>query len=135
MDLSFQPYGSYSVVALMTGLARNEDARVLNRYHPVKNPEGTWPRLMKDDRGSNTTVISDFWLGDASYLRIKNINLGYNLPQSVCGKLGVKQLNLFSGIQNLYTFTRYDGSEVDTTAEPDGVPQPRTWTFGFKVTF
>jgi len=134
VDLSFQPYGSYSLVALMTGIARNEDARVLNRYHPTKNPDGTWPRLMKDDRGSNT-VTSDFWLADASYLRIKNINFGYNLPQGFCSNMGLRQLYLFTSIQNAYTFTRYDGSEVDTTAEPDGVPQPRTWPLGFKVTF
>jgi len=118
----------------MTGIARNEDARVLNRYHPTKNPDGTWPRLMKDDRGSNT-VTSDFWLADASYLRIKNINFGYNLPQGFCSNMGLRQLYLFTSIQNAYTFTRYDGSEVDTTAEPDGVPQPRTWPLGFKVTF
>ncbi|MDX9883601.1 MAG: TonB-dependent receptor [Prolixibacteraceae bacterium] len=134
IDLSFQPYGSYSMVALMTGIARNEDARVLNRYHATKNPNGTWPRLMKDNRGDNITT-SDFWLKDASYLRVRNINLGYNIPQRLCSKLGLRQLNLFSGIQNAYTFTKYDGAEVDTTAEPDGVPQPRTWTFGFKVTF
>jgi hypothetical protein len=89
---------------------------------------------MKDNRGSNTET-SDFWLADASYLRIKNISIGYNLPQGFCSKLGLRQLNVFSGVQNAYTFTKYDGSEVDTTAEPDGVPQPRTWTFGFKVTF
>lgn len=134
IDLSFQPYGSYSMVALMTGIARNEDARVLNRYHPTKNPAGTWPRLMKDNRGDNIAT-SDFWLADASYLRVKNINVGYALPNRLCTKLGLRQLNLFSGVQNLYTFTRYDGAEVDTTAEPDGVPQPRTWTLGFKATF
>jgi len=120
---------------LMTGIARNESAQILNRYNPTKNPNGTWPRLMKDDRGSNFAAVSDFWLGDASYLRIRNINLNYNFPRSLCSKLRMNQLNLFTSVENAYTFTKWVFGDVDTTLEPDGVPQPRTWTFGFKVTF
>ncbi len=134
-DLSYQPYGSYSWVALMTGLARNESAMILNRYDPVKNPNGTWPRLMKDDRGSNFAAVSDFWIGDASYLRVKNINLSYNFPQSLCSKLKMNQLSLFTSVENVYTFTKWVFGDVDTTQDPEGVPQPRTWTFGFKATF
>lgn len=133
-DLSFQPAGDYSFVKLMSGLARNEDARVMNRYHPTKNPEGTWPRLMKDDRGNNSEM-SDFWLARASYLRVRNINLNYSLPQTVCSSLKLSSLSLYTSIQNAYTFTNYEGPEVDTTADPTGVPQPRTWTLGFKATF
>ena len=134
IDINYGPTGSDAVV-LMTSWARNEDARILNRYHPTKNPTGTWPILSKSNTGSNDT-FSDFWLQDASYLRIKNVNLNYNLPKNYCSKLGLRELGLYVSVQNAYTFTKYDGPEVDTTSDPlTGIPQPRTWTLGLKVTF
>lgn len=145
IDMTSQPVGSYSLVQLMSGLARNEDVRVLDRYHPTKNPNGTWPKLSKNNSGSNGEM-SEFWLDDMSYLRIRNVNLGYNLPQRLCAKLRLRQLNLYSSIQNVFTFSKYKGSEADVTYKSNGVesgtpsgqlgvPQPRTWTFGFKATF
>lgn len=134
VDLNIRPYGDYSMLSLMTSWARNEDARVLNRYHPTKNPNGTLPRITKDDRGQNKEP-SDFWLVDGSYLRIKNINLSYNLPKSISSDLKLRDLSVFTSVQNAFTFTKYDGPEVDTSQEPTGIPQPRTWTLGFRATF
>ncbi|MDD4189885.1 MAG: TonB-dependent receptor [Mangrovibacterium sp.] len=145
IDMTSQPNGAFSLVQLMSGLPRNEDARVLNRYHPTKNPNGTWPKLSKNNSGSNDEM-SEFWLEDMSYLRIKNVNFSYNLPQRLCAKLKLRQLNLYSSIQNVFTFSKYKGSEADVTYRSDGVekstpsgqlgvPQPRTWTVGFKATF
>ena len=116
-------------------MARNEDARVLNRYHPTKNPDGTWPRISISESGKNKT-FSDFWLEDASYLRVKNVNLNYNIPQKYCSKIRMKGLSLYASVQNLYTFTKYEGPEVDTRQDPmTGVSQPRTWIVGLEATF
>jgi TonB-linked SusC/RagA family outer membrane protein len=140
-DIYIGSRNSTDLTVLMSSWARNEDARVFNRFHPVNNPNGTWPRVTKDDRGSNTE-ISDFWLEDASFLRINNIYLSYNLPTEVLSKIGIGGLSIYGSINNAYTFTKYDGPEVDTTSGDRGtinalssVPNPRTFTLGIKASF
>ncbi len=134
-DMYYGNNDAYDLVFLMSSWARNEDARVLNRYHPTKNPNGTWPRLSKDESGKNLE-ISDFWLADVSYLRINNVNLNYNLPKDLLSRVGINSLGLYVSVQNVYTFTGYDGPEVDTSADAlTGVPQPRTYTLGLKASF
>jgi hypothetical protein len=125
----------YSIHYLMGSMARNEDSRVLNRYHPTNNPDGTWPRLTINDFGKNKT-FSEFWLEDASYLRIKNINLNYVIPKAYSSKVGMKDLSFYLSVQNLYNFTKYEGPEADTRQDPmTGVTQPRTWILGLRATF
>lgn len=135
VDLDYSPSSSNDLIVLMSSWARNEDARVLNRYHAENNPNGTWPKLSKSQTGSNDT-FSEFWLEDASYLRLKNVNLNYNVVQNVCDKLGLGQLGFYISVQNAFTFTNFSGPEVDTTSDPlTGVPQPRTWILGLKAIF
>jgi hypothetical protein len=119
----------------MSGIPRNEDARILNRYHPTKNPDGSWPRLDLNASGNNSTFC-EFWLEDVSYLRVKNINLSYSLPKNICTKIRTDNLSLYLSIQNFWTFTKYEGPEVDTRQDPmTGVFQPRTWTMGLRAIF
>lgn len=135
VDLNYGPNSYNDLVQLMSSWARNEDARILDRYHPTKNPEGTWPLLRKDMLGKNSE-FSEFWIEDASYFRIQNVNLNYNVPREYCQKIEMSSLGLYISVQNAYTFTKYKGPEVDTGVDPlTGVPQPRTWTLGLKATF
>jgi TonB-dependent starch-binding outer membrane protein SusC len=135
IDLYYGQTGAYSMVQLMTSWARNEDARLINRYHPENNPDGTWPLLSRGDKGRNLQR-SDFWLEDASYVRINNINLSYDLPESLINMAAIEQISLYVSIQNAYTFTKYGGPEVDSSVDPlTGVPQPRSYTLGIKAMF
>ncbi|MEQ6120837.1 TonB-dependent receptor [Reichenbachiella sp. MALMAid0571] len=135
VDKKLQVGDFSNLITLMSSSARNEDARILNRYDAVNNPNGTWPKLSKDQAGSNDT-FSEFWIFDASYLRVKNINLNYNVSKNFCSKLNMSQLGFYVSVQNAFTFTNYDGPEVDTLSDPlTGVPQPRTWILGVKATF
>ena len=118
-----------------TALPMNHDRLILDRYNAEENPTGQWPRVSVSDTGNNRE-FSDFWLDDASFLRVKNINLNYNFSNSFCQKVGMGALGVYLSVQNLYTFTNFHGVEVDTTSDPlTGVPQPRTWIFGFKASF
>jgi TonB-linked SusC/RagA family outer membrane protein len=115
--------------------ALNHDAMVLDRWHETKNPDGSMPRVDVSDKGKNKT-FSDFWLRDASFLRIKNVNLNYNIPNVVLEKTGVRDVGVYVSIQNLWTFTNFPGQEVDSTVDPmTGVPQPRTFMIGLRATF
>ena len=136
VDIRTRVSGNNDLVQLMSSWARNEDARVLDRYDATNNPNGTWPRLSKNQSGLNGE-FSDFWLQDASYLRVKNLNLNYTVPETYCQRIGMGSLGLYVSVQNVYTFTKFDGPEVDTSASDalTGIPQPRTWTLGLKATF
>jgi TonB-linked SusC/RagA family outer membrane protein len=116
---------------------QNQDTRILDRWHPTENPNGNMPRITKVDPSNNIGDISDFWLSDASFLRINNVNIKYALPKSLCNKMQMRSLEVYGSIQNLYTFTKFPGPEVDVTPGDvfARIPQPRTWVIGVIATF
>lgn len=86
---------------------------------------------------------SSFYVEDGSYLRIKNIQLGYSLPQSACKALHVSALRLFFSGQNVFTFTKYSGLDpelgsstlLDVGIDYGVYPQPRTFMAGVNINF
>jgi TonB-linked SusC/RagA family outer membrane protein len=126
---------------------------ILDRFHTTKNPNGQYPRVSLDDKGQNGN-LSDFWLRNASYLSIRNVNLNYDLPTELFKKAGLYKLSLFGSVENLYTFTSFYGTGLDVNFNPGldsnqtirntnnegsnnmtSIPIPRTLTIGLKATF
>ncbi len=58
---------------------------------------------------TNNRLFSSFYVEDASFLRIQNVQLGYSLPQEVLEKIGFSKVRLYGTVNNLYTFTKYNG--------------------------
>jgi len=99
----------------------------------------------------NGTNNSSRYLSDASYLRVRNVNLGYNFPVSLVNKIMLSSLRVYIGVQNLYTLTKYKGwdPEVNYTGTDRSTqnaniiqgydfytaPQARTYTLGINLTF
>lgn len=86
--------------------------------------------------------VSDLYVCDGSYLRLKNIQLGYTLPQSITRKAFVERLRLFVMAENLVTWTKYWGFDPEMSSGSTSLgidrgiyPQARTWTIGFNLTF
>ena len=93
--------------------AINNASTVLNRWKSESNPgDGSMPRATATDPNNNNR-FSDRWLEDGSFVRLKNITLGYNLPKSVLDKLKISRLRLYVSGQNLYTFTNYKGYDPE----------------------
>ncbi|MEP7107958.1 MAG: TonB-dependent receptor [Ferruginibacter sp.] len=119
----------------------NNDVRILDRWHATKNPNGNLPRVTKEDNANNISDLSTFWLSNASFLRINNVNINYSFTESIYRRLRMKNLELYVSGQNLYTFTSYPGQEVDVTDNGQfsrastKTPQPRTLTIGIKTSF
>lgn len=123
------------VLHYFTRWAMNHDRLIMDRFHADKNPDGEYPRVHQANEGENL-LMSDFWLKDASFLRINNVNLNYQLPEAVSQRIGAGELSAYISVQNLYTFTKFHGPEVDSNADVlTGVPQPRTWTLGVQASF
>lgn len=138
VDLPYTP-GVYYM-----GNPENNRTLALDRWHPTQNPDGNMPKIQTSDKAGNFSNFSDFWLTDASYLRINNVSLSYDIPEELCSKVILKNAQIYFSVQNLYTFTNSDfrGVEVDIlsssgyTGDPSAkMPLPRTWTTGLKITF
>lgn len=89
---------------------------------------------------SKNWVCSDLYIQDGSYLRLKNITLGYTLPRSITQKIGVNRFRMYVMAENLVTWTKYWGfdPEIGSGSTSMGVdygvyPQARTWTVGFNI--
>jgi TonB-linked SusC/RagA family outer membrane protein len=111
----------------------------------VVNPNSL-PAVRINDPNNNVR-ISDRYVEDASYLRMRNITLGYTFPKSICKKLYIDNLRVYCNIQNLFTITGYDGYDPEvgaSTADAKGYvygldngryPSPTTYSFGVNLSF
>lgn len=117
-------------------VAQNQMTTVLDRWRP-DNTDTNIPRAVFSDPNKNNRV-SDRFLEDGDYLRLKSITIGYTIPKQYTKKALMEEVRFsFSG-QNLYTLTRYTGldPEVGGTGNDNNVyPVTRNFTFGVNVTF
>lgn len=98
------------------------------------NTHAEFPRLAFNE--SNNVQTSSFWLKNASYLRIKNIQLGYNFPQSLL-KNKIQKLRIYASGQNMFTFDKFwPGFDVEAPVGNAGwYPQMKVYTVGIDVRF
>jgi hypothetical protein len=143
-DLAFTLYASLG----------NEIIRNYERQQPLANmldyridrwtgagSTNSDPRITAGQNGNN--VFSDFFVEDGSFLRIKNLQIGYSLPASIVEKIHANKLRFYLAVNNLATFTKYKGYDPDfSTNSPlnSGIdmgyyPQARTYMAGFNLKF
>jgi hypothetical protein len=92
----------------MDGDRNNALSYWIDRWTP-ENPSETLPRL----GGVNNSVTSTFYIQDMSYLRLRNIELGYTIPQSVSQKVLIQKARIFVSGQNLLTFTKVENFDPE----------------------
>ncbi|MFD2967775.1 SusC/RagA family TonB-linked outer membrane protein [Sphingobacterium bambusae] len=141
-DLSVLTYGvggtkifnGYKYTAFNAGLqGYNLDARVLDAWTP-ENTNTTIPRLTREDPNRNFGTVSDWYLEDGDYFRIKNITVGYRIPE-LLGKL---QSRVYFSAENPFTFTSYSGIDPevgDIGLDVGRYPLAKTFTVGLNVNF
>ncbi|MBN2743504.1 MAG: TonB-dependent receptor [Marinilabiliaceae bacterium] len=110
----------------------------------VKNSGTSTPRATTADPNDNDRV-SDRYVEDGSYVRIKNITLGYTLPKSLIQKVKLENVRVYANFQNIYTFTNYSGFDPEIGASTSSAnvygldngryPSPTVMSFGLNVTF
>ena len=98
------------------------------------------PHIYMDGYGPMQSSYSSFFLRDASYLRLKNLQIGYNVPQAWVKKMLLQSARLYVSGDNLLTFTNFFDGQIDpertTQSSSDAIyPQAKMFTFGLKVTF
>ena len=147
-DLSAQFYGNmgakrynytkYQLQRMDQVFNYGKDA--LDSWRP-DNPDTDIPRAVIGDPNGNNR-ISDRFVENGDFLRLNNLQIGFNLPDRACKKLGLGSLRIYVGGRRLFTLTKYTGYDVTTGAsngtmgvDYGGYPLYRTYMAGIKFGF
>jgi TonB-linked SusC/RagA family outer membrane protein len=96
----------------------------------VENRDGAWPRLNGNANREETT----FWLDDLSYLRVKNIQIGYNVPNVLLKKIGLSSFRVFASTENLATITKFRGLDPEKAGnKSDAYPLNKSYSVGINI--
>ena len=132
------------------------------RLEPIDgNYEGAWWNNINNVRVANSTNIpravaadpndndriSDRYIEDGSFIRIRNLTLGYTLPKRIAQRIYLSNVRAYASIDNLVTFTKYTGFDPEIGASTQSAngnvfgldngryPSPQVFTFGLNVSF
>ena len=106
----------------------------VNRWTEA-NPSTEYPRL---GHNKDNEKVSSYWVKDASYLRLKNIEIGYSFPKSMVQKAGIEKLRVYMSGQNLLTFTDYknwDPEKAMGNLRSESYPLAKSYTIGVNLSF
>lgn len=117
----------------------NRSSEILNAWSPT-NRGSNIPRLSRNDPNSNFTTASDWYLEDASYLRLKSVTVNYDLTSLVQKLAYLKsrnsQLNVYVAAENLFTITNYSGVDPECGGfDALKFPVSRAFSFGINLTY
>ena len=131
-QLEFMHYGG--------GSSTNHGVDILNAWSPT-NTGGTIPALSMVDN-NNETRMSNYFVEDGSYLKLKYLKLAYQLPKTLASKVFASNISVFGQVENIFTITDYKGLDPEVMLAGYGArvdsglyPRARTFTLGLNVTF
>ncbi|MDE5658736.1 MAG: TonB-dependent receptor, partial [Muribaculaceae bacterium] len=90
--------------------------------------------ILRNSANSKNNIASDAFVHNAAYLRCKNIQLGYNVPQKITRRFYVENLKIYTSIDNLFTITDFPGLDPEIGATV-GYPAVRQYSIGLNITF
>nr|WP_295922387.1 TonB-dependent receptor [uncultured Dyadobacter sp.] len=129
-----QGYTYYEIATPFSGFANLGDWWK-GRWTP-ENPSNTFPRLTLD--GVRTNIHSSFYMENAAYLRLKNVELGYTVSPKLLSRIGLGSFRVYGNIQNAFTITKFKGFDPEQTTDQtraQAFPQVRVLTMGVSVNF
>lgn len=131
-QLEFMHYGG--------GSSTNHGVDILNAWSP-ENTGATIPALTMVDN-NNETRMSNYFVEDGSYLKLKYLKLAYQLPEDLAAKFSASRVSVFGQVENIFTITGYKGLDPEVILGSYGAridsglyPRARTFTLGVNVTF
>ncbi len=116
---------------------RNHPSRILDAWSPT-NPDSDIPALSRRDANGERR-FSSYFVEDGSYVKLRNLNIGYTLPTSVVEKIKLSNLRFYVTAQNLFAIKKTWGEDKFTGMDPEnpgtGYPMPLSLYFGLNVSF
>ena len=131
-QLEFMHYGG--------GSSTNHGVDILDAWSPA-NTGASIPALTMVDN-NNETRMSTYFIEDGSYLKLKYLKLGYQLPKAIAQKVFASNISVFGQVENIFTITSYKGLDPEVILGGYGArvdsglyPRARTFTLGLNITF
>lgn len=142
-------FNAFTFASIGNDMVRNYERNValgnkLNYTLDRWTGEGTSNSVPRVTTGATANGnFSDYFVEDASFIRIQNVQLGYSLNSNIFGNSGVSKVRIYLGVSNLYTFTKYRGYDPSASSgNPIGggvdygfYPLPRTYMVGANINF
>lgn len=104
-------------------------------YWTPENPGARYPRLAPNSSYGNNHHTSDFWHFDASYCRVKYIQLGYTFDQMGLNRIGISNIRLYANVQNPFTFSKEDLVDPESRGQMGAYPLVKTYSLGLSLNF
>ena len=150
LDFSMLLQGQYGVQTF--NVTRRTDLYYINLPKSILNrwtgegTSNTQPRFTYDGGANENYRTSNLWLEDASFIRARNVQLGYTFPVALTSRIGLERLRIYAQAENLFTLTRYTGCDPEVTGGNSGYgteagidrgvyPQARIFSAGINITF
>jgi TonB-linked SusC/RagA family outer membrane protein len=116
-----------------------------DRWHRADpyNPYSEWipgkyPAIRKDLNGHINYQLNDYWLINVSYIRLRNLEIGYEIPKNLLKRVGISRLRVYANGTNLFSIDNVKDLEMDPEISLGSAlvyPQQRLYTFGFNLSF
>ncbi len=144
LDLHFQGVGKYDKIAGGYDGGFYQHGGSTRPYFPIwtssecwspENPEGKYPRVIGSSWYESGAGRTSFWMRNGAFLRLKNVNLAYDLPQPLLQQAGISKVQIFINANNLFYISKMGEFNDPEQQYYDSYPLMRSFTFGLNFTF
>lgn len=138
LSMFFQGVGQKDYIMNGAGSRPFSDSPLLEQhldYWTPDNPDASYPRVMPNTEGNFNYDHSDYWKINGGYLRMKNLQVGYKLPQSALLAVGLRYMRVFFSATNLFTIDNFVPGYDPETESAFTYPLAKTYSFGLNVEF
>ena len=118
--------------------------RASNFWKSESDPGDGWHHKPRGEQNTMQNQCNSYWVEDGSFVRIKNIRLGYTLPNKLTQKIGLSTVKVYLNVENVHVFSDYTNYDPEASSFQTGVyagfdygayPNPRVWTMGVNFNF
>lgn len=144
VDVHFQGVGKYDRIVGGADGGFYQWGGLARPYFPIwtdnecwspENPQGKYPRITGQNWYESGVGKTSFWLRNGAFLRLKNLNIGYNLPKSILRPLGLIHAQVFMNATNLFSISEVNEFMDSEQAYYDSYPLMKSFTFGLNFKF
>lgn len=130
----YKVYYNNQAFRFVTVMGQSLNKNITDNSWTSENPYGSKYPILRNNSDGRNNIASDAFVHNAAYLRCKNIQLGYTLPQKITRKFYVENLKVYASIDNLFTITRFPGLDPEVGATV-GYPTVRSYSVGLNISF
>ena len=138
LSMFFQGIGKKDRIIMDNFVRPFTDSSIFEHHLDYWSPENTgakYPRILNKDDGTHNYQQSDFWMINAGYFRMKNLQIGYTIPREILRTVGFDRVRLYFSANNLFTISDFVPGMDPESEKSVSYPFARTYSFGLNVQF